>query len=139
MAKEVTRKLSVRETVKGPNPSALVVSSSVQIDGSSETWQSLVDDVDMCLHEFRYRFNRKIPTFKRRRSMGRKILALPALPFRGKSKPSEQEMNQGNNEAVVAFECPTERGFLALPKAPAEISPAEQEKVVAALDSIVVP
>ena len=135
MAKEVTRKLHVRETVKGTNPSSLI-SSSIQIDGDAATWLSLVDDVDMCLHEFRYRFNRKIPSFKRRRSIGRKILALPALPFRGKSKPSEKEMNQGGNEPVVAFESPADRGYLALPKAPSEISPEERKKVEDAIDSI---
>jgi hypothetical protein len=137
IAKEVTRKLHVRQTVKGMNPSTPVVSSSVNIDGGADQWQSLVDDVDMSLHEFRYRFNKKIPAFKRRRSIGRKILALPALPFRGKSKPSEKELTQGNNEPVVAFECPNDRGFLALPKAPSELSQADKKAVDDAADSIV--
>ena len=138
IAKEVTRKLHVRETVKGPDPATSVISSSVHIDGDAEIWQSLVDDVDMCLHEFRYRFNKKIPSFKRRRSIGKRILALPALPFRGKSKPSQAELTQGKNEPVVAFECPTDRGFLALPKAPAPVSGLDREKVDEAVTSIVV-
>jgi hypothetical protein len=138
IAKEVTRKLQVRQMVKGMTPSSPVVSSSVAIDGDAENWQSLVDDVDMSLHEFRYRFNNKIPSFKRRRSIGRKILALPALPFRGKSKPSRKELNQGRNEPVVAFECPTDRGFLALPKAPLEVSPADRKQVDDSIESIAV-
>jgi hypothetical protein len=138
IAKEVTRKLQVRQMVKGMNPSSPVVSSSVVIDGDAEIWQSLVDDVDMSLHEFRYRFNKKIPSFKRRRSIGRKILALPALPFRGKSKPSKKELNQGRDEPVVAFECPTDRGFLALPKAPLEVSHPDRKQDDDAIDSIAV-
>eukprot|EP00536_Pseudo-nitzschia_multiseries_P015961 jgi/Psemu1/219700/e_gw1.988.10.1 len=119
IAKEVNRKLQIRQTVKGTNPSAPVVCSTVKIDGDAEIWQSLVDDVDVCLHEFRYRFNQKIPSFKRKRSIGRKILAMPALPFRGKAKPSDTELYQGRNEPVVAFECPSDRSFLSLPKADA--------------------
>eukprot|EP00533_Pseudo-nitzschia_delicatissima_P011806 CAMPEP_0197272912 /NCGR_PEP_ID=MMETSP1432-20130617/10563_1 /TAXON_ID=44447 /ORGANISM="Pseudo-nitzschia delicatissima, Strain UNC1205" /LENGTH=473 /DNA_ID=CAMNT_0042738517 /DNA_START=31 /DNA_END=1452 /DNA_ORIENTATION=- len=137
IAREVSRKLHVREIVKGQNPSSPVVSSSVHIDGNGSSWQELVDDVDICLHEFRYRFNRKIPSFKRRRSTGKKILALPAMPFRGKSKPSEKELYQGRNGPVVAFDCPTDRGFLALPKASSEISPEDRKKVDDAIDSIV--
>lgn len=138
IAKEVSRKLAVREIVKGKKPSAQVISSSVNIDGDSSMWQNLVDDVDMCLHEFRYRFNQKIPSFKPRRSIGKKLLALPSLPFRGKYKPNKNELTQGRNEPVIAFECPTERGFLALPKAPSEISPEDREKINDAIDSIVV-
>jgi hypothetical protein len=137
IAKEVTRKLQVRQMVKGVNPSPNVLSSSVNIDGDAENWQSLVDDVDMSLHELRYRFNKKIPTFKRRRSIGKKILALPAMPFRGKFKPSEKELRQGRNEPVVAFECPTDRGFLALPKALSEISPEDKKRVDDTIESIV--
>ncbi len=136
-AKEVTRKLTIRELVKGTNPSSDAVSSSVQIDGDAKLWQSLVDDIDVCLHEFRYRFNSKIPPFKLRRSVGKKILALPALPFRGKAKPSEMEMTQGRKEPIVAFECATDRGFLALPKAPLHILPEEREKVIDQVNSIV--
>ena len=137
IAKEVTRKLTIRELVKGTNPSPDTVSSSVHIDGDAKVWQNLVDDVDVCLHDFRYRLNSKMPPFKSRRSIGKKILALPALPFRGKAKPSEMEMTQGGNEPVVAFECPTDRGFLALPKAPTEILPEERTKIAEQLTTIV--
>lgn len=137
IAKEVTRKLTIRELVKGTNHSSDTVSSSVHIDGDARVWQNLVDDVDVCLHDFRYRFSSKTPTFKPRRSIGKKILALPALPFRGKSKPSETEMTQGGDEPVVAFECPTDRGFLALPKVPTEIFPEERMNVADQLTTIV--
>ena len=43
----------------------------------------------------------------------------------------------GGNEPVVAFECPTDRGFLALPKAPSEILPEERKKVADQLMTIV--
>jgi len=138
IAKEVTRKLYIRQTAKGIIPSIPVVSSTVKIDGDAEIWQSLVDDVDVCLHEFRYRLNKKMPSFKRRRSIGKKILAMPALPFRGKAKPSEQELYQGRNEPVVAFECPSDRSFLALPKVSSNVSPKEKKILADSIDSIVV-
>jgi len=138
IAKEVTRKLQIRETVKGALPSIPVVSSTVKIDGDAEIWQSLVDDVDVCLHEFRYRFNKNIPCFKRRRSIGKKILALPAMPFRGKAKPSKEELYQGRNEPVVAFESPSDRSFLSLPKVTEDFTPDERKALDESIASIAV-
>ena len=94
-----------------------------------ETWQSLVDDVDLTLHEFRYRFSKVVPPFRLRRPIGRKVLALPAIPFRGKAKPDTNQLFDGRDKPIVAFECPTDRGFLALSKAPITMTEAERKEI----------
>jgi hypothetical protein len=132
ITREITRKLHVRQTVKGiTSAESSSLLSAVKIDGDMEIWQKLVDDIDITLHEFRYRFNKKLPAFRKKRLVGKKILALPALPFRGKAKPAKlSEITGRNNEPVVAFECPTDRGFLSLSKAPTSIPTAEERKNV---------
>ena len=132
ITREITRKLHVRQTVKGiTSAESSSLLSAVKIDGDMEIWQKLVDDIDITLHEFRYRFNKKLPAFRKKRLVGKKILALPAMAFRGKAKPAKlSEITGRNNEPVVAFECPTDRGFLSLSKEPAIIATAEERKVV---------
>merc|ERR1711865_979419 len=74
ITREITRKLHVRQTVKGissTNSTSLL--SSVKIDGDAEIWQKLVEDID----------NKKLPSFRRKRLRGKKILALPAMAFQG--------------------------------------------------------
>jgi hypothetical protein len=44
-----------------------------------------VDDVDLCLHEFRYRFSEHDPGYMPRRPQGRKRLAMPSVVMRGPS------------------------------------------------------
>ena len=136
ITREITRKLHVRQTVKGISSSdSTSLLSAVKIDGDMEIWQKLVDDIDITLHEFRYRFNPKLPPFRKKRLVGKKILALPAMAFRGKAKPIELDKMKGkNDEPVIAFECPTDRGFLSLPEAPKVLPTKEERKII--LDDI---
>ena len=129
ITREITRKLHVRQTVKGissTNSTSLL--SSVKIDGDAEIWQKLVEDIDNTLHEFRYRFNKKLPSFRRKRLRGKKILALPAMAFQGKAKPAE--IKGQNNEPVIAFECPVDRGYLSLPAVPSKVRTDDERKAV---------
>ena len=63
VAREIARKLDLREAVKGvgvdemPGPS----SGTSKIEGGKETWFAMVEDIDYCLHEFRYRFSKEVP------------------------------------------------------------------------------
>merc|ERR1712238_325894 len=91
----------------------------------------VVDAIDITLHEFRYRFSTKLPAFRKKRLVVKKILALPAMVFRGKAIPAKlDEIKGGNDEPVVAFECPTDRGFLSLSEAPPNTPTEEERKVV---------
>ena len=76
---------------------------------SSIDWDLLVDDIDLCLHDFRFRRMEKIPPFRKR-----KVNAL-SNPL-GKSKVNRVS----NDEApapVVAYKTELELAYLSLPKA----------------------
>ena len=84
-AREFTRKLELRATIKGKG-FARVSSDENSIskdDNTPKKWRQLVDDCDVCLHEFRYRYSREVPDYKPRRSVGRKKFAMPAVTMRG--------------------------------------------------------
>ena len=85
VAREFTRKLELRGTVKGRD-FARVYSDDNSIskdDSTPKKWRQLVDDCDVCLHEFRYRYSMEVPDYKPRRSVGRKKFAMPAVAMRG--------------------------------------------------------
>mmetsp|Transcript_31755 Transcript_31755/g.93187 ORF Transcript_31755/g.93187 Transcript_31755/m.93187 type:complete len:1352 (-) Transcript_31755:118-4173(-) len=85
VAREFTRKLELRATVKGkasartPPPE----NSTSKEDNAPKKWRQLVDDCDVCLHEFRYRYSEHVPAYDPRRSTGRKKLAMPTVAMRG--------------------------------------------------------
>mmetsp|Transcript_52963 Transcript_52963/g.61159 ORF Transcript_52963/g.61159 Transcript_52963/m.61159 type:complete len:637 (-) Transcript_52963:271-2181(-) len=140
ITREITRKLHIRQTVKGiSSTGSASLLSAVKIDGDMEIWQKLVDDIDITLHEFRYRFSTKLPAFRKKRLVGKKILALPAMIFRGKAIPAKLDEIKGrNDEPVVAFECPTDRGFLSLSEAPPNTpTDTERQVVTDAIDLVV--
>ena len=88
IAREVARKLDLREIVKGttdamPGPS----SGASRIDGGKETWFAMVEDIDYCLHEFRYRFSKEVPPLSFTRPKGKKRFALPSTLMR--SRPDD--------------------------------------------------
>jgi len=57
--REIGRRDEIKRVVKGPNAS--------QTGKEEHNFDMLVDDVDMCLHEFRYRQSKVVPKFKPRR------------------------------------------------------------------------
>ena len=83
-AREFSRKLELRATVKGRDfaRASSDDNSISKDDNTPKKWRQLVDDCDVCLHEFRYRYSREVPDYKPRRSAGRKKFAMPAVAMR---------------------------------------------------------
>lgn len=109
MVREITRKLAVRQTVKGKAAGSNLTSDegaslkgSSKIDGGAAIWQQLVDDIDLCLHEFRYRYSKHDPAFMPRRSQGKKRLAMPSAVMRGPSASTANERWSGSGTSRAA-------------------------------------
>jgi len=75
---------------------------------TSIDWDMLVDDIDLCLHDFRFRRLEKIPTFRKRKV---NALSNPLNKSRG-----IQEKNGDDSAPVVAYKTDLELAYLSLPK-----------------------
>ena len=81
VAREFTRKLELRATVKGRDFARVYSDDNTNSndDNTPKKWRQLVGDCDVCLHEFRYRYSREVPGYKPRRSVRMKKFAMPAV------------------------------------------------------------
>ena len=84
VAREFTRKLELWTAVKGKGPAKYYSpeTSTSKDDSTPKKWRQLVDDCDVCLHEFRYRYSRNAPGYVPRRSTGKKKFAMPVVAMR---------------------------------------------------------
>ena len=96
-AREFTRKLELRATVKGKASARISppVNSTSQEDNTPKKWRQLVDDCDVCLHEFRYRYSEHVPTYDPRRSTGKKKLAMPVALMVKRRSPNPGSVDAG--------------------------------------------
>ena len=137
VAREIARKLDLRETVKGvgademPGPS----SGSSKIEGGKETWFAMVEDIDYCLHEFRYRFSKEVPPLSFSRPRGKKRFALPSTLMKCKRDDAanitvyngyQRVENSEDGSPILAFSTDIERGYILLSKAPAPMTEEER-------------
>ena len=97
VAREFTRKLELRATVKGKASARMSppVNSTSEDDNTPNKWRQLVDDCDVCLHEFRYRYSEHVPAYDPRRSTGRKKLAMPAALMAKRRSPNPGSVDAG--------------------------------------------
>ena len=137
VAREIARKLDLRETVKGvcandmPGPS----SGSSKIEGGKETWFAMVEDIDYCSHEFRYRFSKEVPPLSFSRPRGKKRFALPSTLMKCKRDDAanitvyngyQRVENNADGSPILAFSTDIERGYILLSKAPAPMPEEER-------------
>jgi len=102
IAREVARREEIRQVVKG----------TVQDSASDEhNFGMLVDDVDMCLHEFRYRQSKVIPPFKPRRGKALKNTLSGASGSR--KNVIKRDMSKFG-VGVVAFNTSLENNYMSL-------------------------
>ena len=139
IAREVARKLDLRESVKGtrdamPGPSA----GASRIDGGKETWFAMVEDIDYCLHEFRFRFSKEVPPIAFSRPKGKKRFALPSTLMRSKRDDStnvtiyngyQRVENNEDGSPILAFSTDLERGYILLSKAPPPMDENERREL----------
>lgn len=100
-AREVARREEIRQVVKGAAPEVL-----------EHNFGMLVDDVDMCLHEFRYRRSVTIPPFKACRVKALKN-TLSGGSRKGVIKRDMSKFGIGS-KPVVAFNTSLENNYMSL-------------------------
>ena len=101
VVKDVTRKTVMRDAIKGE-------SGEGTVQGSHD-WFRLVNDLDLYLHEFRYRKYRvKVPKFK---AVGAWITELQKLLRTG-------ALTKQGEQAVVAYDTQLENAYVTLKNAP---------------------
>ena len=140
VAREIARKLDLRETVKGvgademPGPS----SGASKIEGGKETWFAMVEDIDYCLHEFRYRFSKEVPPLSFSRPRGKKRFALPSTLMKCKRDDAanitvyngyQRVENNEDGSPILAFSTDIERGYILLSKAPEPMTEEERQQM----------
>jgi len=142
VAREVARKLDLRETVKGiaasdemPGPSSV----SSKIDGGKEPWFAMVEDIDYCLHEFRFRYSKDVPPLSFSRPRGKKRFALPSTLMRSKRDDAanvtvyngyQRVENNEDGSPILAFSTDLERGYILLSKAQSAMSDEERQALM---------
>jgi len=125
IVREVARRISTKNAIKGKGSHTELV-KSLQAE---HDWNILVDDVDVSLHEFRYRHHDKVPHFKPRRCklfLGNKLLHRPGTMTSTKggcststtTNKSAGNTNDSNPMQAVAYDTDLEKSFLELPSVP---------------------
>ena len=100
--KDVTRKSVIKDLIKGENTGGTV--------SDSHDWFKLVNDVDLCLHEFRYRkYGTDAPRFK--------PLSTSVLTNSQKNLVGSVNVSKAN-ETVIAYDTELENSYMQLKFAP---------------------
>ena len=137
--RELARCQSVRKEVKGysrtkkvrrvdslMDTSSSIDKNSATNNNQSEEWdhdyEMLVDDIDLCLHEFQYRRLRKIPTF-RKRSVNKFVNGLTC-----------SSKNRSSSAPIVAYDTKFDKAYLTLPNLIEKKN--SNEKILSILDEI---
>jgi len=148
IVRETARKLDLREAVKGskadrmPGPS----SQTAKIDGSKEqVWSVMVEDIDYCLHEFRYRFSKNVPKLPNRRARGKKRFAMSAPLMRAKRDDAanitvyngyQRIENDDEGDPILSFSTNLERGYTLLSRAPPGLTESDRKDLDADISSL---
>ncbi|KAL7554833.1 hypothetical protein ACHAWF_018375 [Thalassiosira exigua] len=98
IVREIARREEVREHVKGP------------IESDNHDFSMLVDDVDMCLHEFRYRRSKEVPQFKARR--GKALRNTLSKGSGGRKDVIKRDISK--YAGVVAFSSSLENNYMSV-------------------------
>lgn len=110
IVREVARRTAVREAVKGTKAAGQGGGrSNASAGGTVHDWNILVDDVDMCLHEFHYRRVAKIPTFRPRRGKALQNALKGGVGYRRAGGQMKVEAGP-----IVAYNTDLDRAYLAL-------------------------
>jgi len=104
--REVSRREQVRQVVKGQQDSEATKNAEHNFD-------LLVDDVDMCLHEFRYRQSTTIPPFKPRRGKALKNTLSKSSSRKNVIGRDLSKFGIGS-KPVVAFNTSLENNYMSL-------------------------
>mmetsp|Transcript_20974 Transcript_20974/g.45477 ORF Transcript_20974/g.45477 Transcript_20974/m.45477 type:complete len:674 (+) Transcript_20974:316-2337(+) len=104
--REVARREEIRQIVKGD--------SDASKNSEEHNFGMLVDDIDMCLHEFRYRQSKVIPPFKPRR--GKVLQNTLSSGSRTNSNVIKRDMSKFciGSKPVVAFNTSLENNYTSL-------------------------
>mmetsp|Transcript_37883 Transcript_37883/g.55509 ORF Transcript_37883/g.55509 Transcript_37883/m.55509 type:complete len:935 (+) Transcript_37883:92-2896(+) len=95
-------------------------------------WENLVGDIDLCMHEFRFRRMEKIPTFRARRIRALKnALNIPHSGKEGAERRKGTTKGVGSNDVpeegsspVVAYDTDLDKAYLAIRNASAKYVPS---------------
>jgi hypothetical protein len=86
---------------------------------TAEDWDQLTDDIDMCLHEFRYCRMLKTPRFRSRR--GNAVKRVPLRLSAADQYPAAiSDSADEDSSPVIVYANDLERQFLSLPNIPAD-------------------
>jgi hypothetical protein len=104
------RELARRYAIQSQMNKAPTVSTLRSREQDQHSWDRLVDDIDLCLHEFRYRMADDIPPFRPRRTKEKNRISY--LKTTARVKTGCHTPSSG----IVAFDTDAESAFLLLPK-----------------------
>mmetsp|Transcript_39835 Transcript_39835/g.95856 ORF Transcript_39835/g.95856 Transcript_39835/m.95856 type:complete len:1116 (+) Transcript_39835:87-3434(+) len=133
--REVARREEIRQIVKGS-----VQDSDATEKSQEHNFGMLVDDLDMCLHEFRYRQSKVVPPFKARRG---KVLKNTLSKSSGRKDVIKRDMSKFliGSKPVVAFNTSLENNYTSLVNADLQkhFPNASKDKVGETLISELIP
>ncbi|KAL7539249.1 hypothetical protein ACHAXR_009124 [Thalassiosira sp. AJA248-18] len=134
--REVARREEIRQVVKGTSQESGATKNS-----EDHNFGMLLDDVDMCLHEFRYRQSKKVPPFKPRRGKALKNTLSGASGGRKDVIRRDVSKFEKGGKPVVAFNTSLENNYMSLVNADVvkHFPNASKDKVGESLISELVP
>jgi hypothetical protein len=127
--REISRRKTVQLAMKGPSYREAGPAEDEDDSGQAESrntamytvedWDRLTDDVDMCLHEFRYCRMPKTPRFRSRR--GNDVKRVPLRLNAADQYPAAiSDSADEDSSPVIAYANDLEEQFLLLPNIPAD-------------------
>lgn len=150
ICREVNRRETIQNAVKGKRdfetsghvktaadrsklPQITTTANAATIDDRNtyHDWNIMVDDIDICLHEFRYRKMDRIPPFRPRREKlkdkGRAPLLNGSEWLNDSTANADNDSDFGHDAPIVAYATDMESAFLDLPYA--SLRPFEDKKL----------
>lgn len=113
--REIGRRDEVKKAVKGPDSEK----TKQELNPELHDFSVLAGDIDVCLHDYRYRESKKIPEFKSRRK-GKLLQNTLSKGVRKNCIGRDLTKFQIDNKPVVIFNSPLENNYMSLPNADVE-------------------
>jgi hypothetical protein len=113
--REIGRRDEVKKAVKGPDSEK----TKQELNPELHDFSVLAADIDVCLHDYRYRESKKIPEFKPRRK-GKLLQNTLSKGVRKNCIGRDLTKFQIDNKPVVIFNSPLENNYMSLPNADVE-------------------
>jgi Chromo (CHRromatin Organisation MOdifier) domain/Cupin-like domain len=139
ICREINRRETIQNAVKGKREVETSIHVNRAADGSKlppiaatggaatidarkmvYDWNIMVDDIDICLHEFRYRKMDRIPPFRPRREKSKDKVRAPLIggsEWLDDSAAAADATDCGHDAPIVAYATDMESAFLDLPYA----------------------